>query len=46
MRDNIIGCVVVIKIQNKDKIPVGIITERDIVKILGKLTIDFRTPFK
>lgn len=44
MHDNNIGCVVVIKIQNKEKIPVGIITERDIVNILGKLTIDFRTP--
>ena len=44
MRDNKIGCVVVIKMQNKAKIPVGIITERDIVNILGKLTIDFRTP--
>ena len=44
MHDNNIGCVVVVKIQNKEKIPVGIITERDIVNILGKLTIDFRTP--
>lgn len=44
MRDNNIGCVVVIKKQNKEKIPVGIITERDIVNILGKLAIDFRTP--
>jgi predicted transcriptional regulator len=44
MHDNSIGCVVVVKIQNKEKIPVGIITERDIVSILGKLTIDFRTP--
>ena len=44
MRDNNIGCVVVVEIQNKEKIPVGIITERDIVNILGKLTIDFRTP--
>jgi CBS domain-containing protein len=42
MRDNIIGCVVVVKIQNKEKIPVGIITERDIISILGKQTIDFR----
>lgn len=44
MRDNNIGCVVVVEIQNKEKIPVGIITERDIVNILGKLAIDFRTP--
>ena len=38
-----IGCVVVVKIQNKEKIPVGIITERDIISILGKQAIDFRT---
>jgi hypothetical protein len=29
--------------QNKDKIPVEIITKRDIMNILDKLTIDFRT---
>ena len=28
MHDNSIGCVVIVKIQNKEKIPVGIITER------------------
>lgn len=44
MHDNSIGCVVVVKIQNKEKIPVGIITERDIISILGKQTIDYRTP--
>ena len=44
MRDNNIGCVVVIKVQNTEKIPIGIITERDIVNVLGKLTIEFRTP--
>jgi CBS domain-containing protein len=44
MRDNNIGCVVVIKAQNTEKIPIGIITERDIVNVLGKLTIEFRTP--
>jgi predicted transcriptional regulator len=44
MHDNSIGCVVVVKIQNKEKIPVGIITERDIISILGKQTIDFRRP--
>ncbi|MGC1264323.1 MAG: CBS domain-containing protein [Nitrososphaeraceae archaeon] len=44
MHDNSIGCVVIVKIQNKEKIPVGIITERDIISILGKQNIDFRTP--
>lgn len=44
MHDNNIGCVIVVKIQNKEKIPVGIITERDIISILGKQAIDFRTP--
>jgi predicted transcriptional regulator len=44
MHDNNIGCVVVVKIQNEEKIPVGIITERDIISILSKQTIDFRTP--
>ena len=44
MHDNSIGCVVVVKIQNKEKIPVGIITERDIISILGKQTIDYKTP--
>ena len=44
MHDNNIGCVVVVKMQDKEKIPVGIITERDIVRILGKLAIDFRMP--
>jgi len=43
MHDNDIGCVVVVKIQNKEKIPVGIITERDIVRILGEMAIEFRT---
>ena len=44
MYDNDIGCVVVIKEQGKDKIPVGIITERDIVRALGKLTIFLSMP--
>ena len=42
MSDNDIGCVVVIKEQGKDKIPVGIITEREIVRALGKLTVFHR----
>jgi predicted transcriptional regulator len=44
MCDNDIGCVVVIREQNKDKVPVGIITERDKVQALGKLTIDLWMP--
>ena len=39
MHDNNIGCVVVVKMQDKEKIPVEIITERDIVPVLGKLAI-------
>lgn len=42
MHDNNIGSVVVVKGQNKEKIPVGMITERDIVSILSKQRIDFR----
>jgi predicted transcriptional regulator len=42
MYDNNIGCVVVVKSQNKEKIPLGMLTERDIVSILGKQTIDFQ----
>jgi predicted transcriptional regulator len=42
MYDNNIGCVVVVKSQNKEKIPLGMVTERDIVSILGKQTIDFQ----
>jgi predicted transcriptional regulator len=44
MYNNDIGCVVVIKEQGKDKIPVGIITERDIVRALGRLTVFLSMP--
>jgi CBS domain-containing protein len=44
MNDNNIGCVIIVKIQNKEKLPVGIITERDILRILGKLTLDLQKP--
>lgn len=44
MRDNDIGCVVVIKVQDNEKTPVGIITERDIIRIFGEMAIDFRAP--
>jgi predicted transcriptional regulator len=44
MNDNNIGSVIIVKIQNKEKLPVGIITERDILRILGKLTVDLVKP--
>ena len=44
MYENDIGCVVVIKEQGKDNIPVGIITEGDIVHALGKLTVFLSMP--
>jgi CBS domain-containing protein len=44
MRDNDIGCVVVVNVQDKEKTPVGIITERNIIRILGQMGIEFRTP--
>lgn len=45
MYDNNVGCVVVVENQNKEeKIPRGMVTERDIVNILGKKTIDFAKP--
>lgn len=44
MNDNNIGCVVIVKIQNREKLPVGIITERDILRILGKLMVDLVKP--
>ena len=44
MRDNDIGCVVVVNVQDSDETPVGIITERDIVRILGEMEIEFRAP--
>ena len=46
MYANDIGCVIIVT-RNKDRLPVGIITERDIVHILGKLNPDlFNTPLK
>ena len=44
MRDNDIGCVVVVEVQEKEKTPVGIITERDIIRLLGEMTLEFRAP--
>jgi len=46
MDANDIGSVVIVT-RSKDRSPVGIITERDIVRILGKLNPDlFNTPLK
>jgi CBS domain-containing protein len=46
MSANDIGCVIVVS-RARDRTPVGIITERDIVRILGKLNPDlFQTPLK
>lgn len=46
MSANDIGCVIVVT-RNRDRTPVGIITERDIVRILGKLDPDlFQTPLR
>ena len=46
MYANEIGSVIIVT-RNEDKIPVGIITERDIVRILGKLNPDLlNTPLK
>lgn len=46
MNANDIGSVIIV-MNNEDKIPVGIITERDIVRILGKLNPDLlNTPLK
>jgi CBS domain-containing protein len=37
MHDHKIGCVVIVELEDPDMKPVGIITERDIVRILGEL---------
>jgi predicted transcriptional regulator len=44
MHENNVGSVIITKIQDKQRIPTGIITKRDIVRSLGKLTIDLRKP--
>jgi len=41
---NDIGSVVIVKRQDKKQIPVGIITERDIVRTLGRKTGDLKEP--
>ena len=46
MSANDIGCVIIVT-RDKDRAPVGIITERDIVRILGKLNPDlFQTSLR
>jgi CBS domain-containing protein len=46
MSANDIGCVIVVS-RTRDRTPVGIITERDIIRILGKLNPDlFQTPLR
>ena len=44
MDDNDIGSVVIVKRKGKDQIPIGIVTERDIVRTLGRKTGDLKEP--
>lgn len=44
MNDNNVGSVVIVEAANKGEQPIGIITERDILRILGKLTVDLQKP--
>jgi CBS domain-containing protein len=44
MDHNDIGSVVIVERQDKDRIPVGIITERDIVRTLGRKGGDLKQP--
>jgi len=44
MSDNDIGSVVIVKTQDNKQIPIGIITERDIVRALGRETVDLKDP--
>jgi len=44
MDDNDIGSVVIVKRQDKEQIPVGIIAERDIVRTLGRKAGDLKEP--
>ena len=37
MHDNNIGCVIIVTLENREK-PTGIFTERDVVRVLGKLS--------
>lgn len=44
MGDNDIGSVVIVKRQDMGQIPVGIVTERDIVRTLGRKAGDLKEP--
>ena len=44
MGENDIGSVVIVKRQDKEQIPIGIVTERDIVRILGRKSCDLKEP--
>ena len=44
MSDNDIGSVVIVKTQDNEQIPIGIITERDIVRALGRENVDLKEP--
>ena len=44
MSDNDIGSVVIVKTQDDEQIPIGIITERDIVLALARETVDLNEP--
>jgi CBS domain-containing protein len=44
MDDNDIGSVVIVKRQDKEQIPVGIVTERDIVRTLRRKAGDLKEP--
>jgi predicted transcriptional regulator len=42
MGENDIGSVVIVKRQDKEQIPIGIVTERDIVRTLGRKAFDLK----
>ena len=44
MGENDIGSVVIVKRQDKEQIPIGIVTERDIVRTLGRKAFDLKEP--
>jgi predicted transcriptional regulator len=44
MSDNDIGSLVIVKTQENEQIPIGIITERDIVRALGRENVDLKEP--
>ena len=44
MGENDIGSVVIVKRQDKEQISIGIVTERDIVRTLGRKAFDLKEP--